>query len=87
MKWRVPGVASSKSPVDDISASIPEWREKAKLACVLNPVLWLAVHGVSLNEYLRKLDELESQCVKVRQHFEQVEEVKACQEGRGQEHV
>jgi hypothetical protein len=38
------------------------WRHRATVACVANPQLWLAVHGVPLNDYLAKIGELEKLC-------------------------
>lgn len=38
--------------VDEAIASIPDIKERARIACVSNPALWIAVQGVSLNDYI-----------------------------------
>jgi len=43
---------------------LAEIREQAMRACFINPVAWLAVHGVSLAEYLTRLDKLDELCAK-----------------------
>lgn len=53
------------SALADIQRQIPHWKEQATLACVLNPSLWMAVHGVPLVTYLKQLDQLDSVCSEV----------------------
>lgn len=53
------GLTSAIVQMEAALAMIPVWRAQARIAVALNPVMWLAVQGVSYSEYITKLDELE----------------------------
>jgi hypothetical protein len=46
----------------DLRPRLAEIRQEAKLACIVNPLAWIAVHGVSLSEYLAQVDKLDRLC-------------------------
>lgn len=48
----------------DLRPCLAEIRRDATLACMLNPLAWIAVHGVSLSDYLERIDQLDALCVK-----------------------
>lgn len=50
----------SIATIQRLLGSIDAWRDQAVLACAVNPTLWIAVQGVSLTEYLARLDDLET---------------------------
>lgn len=45
-------------------------RERAILACALNPLAWLAVHGVPLAEYLAMIDKMDALCAQAEAELE-----------------
>ena len=48
----------------ELRPDLDDIRHRARLACVVNPLLWLAVHGVPLNTYLATIDELDRLCAR-----------------------
>lgn len=55
-------LASLRPHLDDI-------RHRARLACAISPVHWLAVHGVPLNTYLAEVDKLDALCAKAEEEL------------------
>jgi len=45
-------------------------RERAIFACALDPLAWLAVHGVPLAEYLAMIDKLDALCAQAEAELE-----------------
>jgi hypothetical protein len=43
---------------------LEDLRYRARLACLVSPMHWLAIHGVPLNTYLAQIDELDALCQK-----------------------
>lgn len=43
----------------ELRRNIKDWRHRATVLCCSNPVLWTAMYGVPLVDYLRELDRVD----------------------------
>jgi hypothetical protein len=48
----------------ELRPRLAEIRRDAIFNCTVNPLAWMAVQGVSLADYLARLDDLDEQCAK-----------------------